>query len=131
MSAGTLAQARAELAALVCSDLTNFTPVPALAGLGVVAVYPSEPVSPLKPLSVTIWVTGFDPNEFTYEVRVYRSLDSDVIKAQQDFDAVVWMVDRLIGATGRYGPSAWTMGTNGEQDGLLAFCRLTRGREDF
>lgn len=131
MSGLTLAAARTELAALLCADPSDNTPVPALAALGVVAAYPSEPISPLKPLSVTIWVTGMDSDEFTYEVRVYRSLDSDVVKAQQDFDAVVWAVDRLIGATGRYGPSAWTLGTNGEQDGLLAFCRLTRGREDF
>jgi hypothetical protein len=127
----SLAAARAELIALVCADTENFTPVAALAGLGVVAAYPSEPINPQKPMSVTIWATGMDPDFYTFEVRVYRSLDTDVLRAQQEFDGVIDVIDAMLGATAHFGPSAWTMGTTGEQDALLASCRLTFGRDTF
>lgn len=127
----TIAQGRAELAALLCADPVNYTPVGALSQVGVVAVYPTEPVTPRKPLSVSIFWAGLVPEYINYEVRVYGALDAGVEQGQSNFDDAVWVIDALIGSTGRFGPSDWSSGVTGERDGLLATNRLRLVRDDF
>lgn len=126
----SVAQARADLWGLFASD-ANGTPVPALWNLGVVGAFGYEPKSVPKGTAVTAFVVNMTPDRFIYEVRVYRSLGDDVVKAQDDLDAVVDAVDGLLGVTGRWGPSSWAFGQTGEGDALLATCRLERIREDF
>lgn len=125
MSRDSLGAAKAELLALLAP-----AGVPAIAG--VTCVYGFEPYSGQAqgPVAITISTAGMTPTEYLIVVRVYQTVDVDAEAAQAAMDLLIAAVDTLVGSTGRFGPSSWTVEYDRELNKLVAANILEAGRED-
>ena len=128
MAVTSLTEARALLFAALDVAGVNAT--------AVTKVYDHEPrvAETAVPAIVTIFATGFDPNEWLYQfaVRIYYETKSTAPSTvQHDMDVIIEAVDDAIAAAGRVGPVVWTIGFADNLDALVAESDVTIGREDL
>lgn len=119
----TLAAARAELAAYLA---------PAV-GSVVKAVYSNETDREVDaPCWVTVAADATTPDSIRMVVRIYAQMaDGGAATATALLDSAHDVVESLLAAQSKWGPSAWEFGVTEAVDALIARCTMERGREDI
>lgn len=121
MARTSLAAAKAELHALITTG-----GLPA----GVTVSYAHEPAPGhlQKPAAITIFTAGMSPTDYLIALRIYVTTDVDAVKAQDDLDTLIMLVDARM--TSGFGPSNWDVEWFADLGALVATCVFEVGRED-
>lgn len=125
MARTSITATKTEIAALLA-------PAGVPATSGVTAVYAYEPAGGQMqgPTTISVFTAGMTPTEWMVAVRIYQTVDIDAADAQATMDTILPATDRLLGSTGRYGPSQWEVEMDPVIGKLVATCVLQVGRED-
>lgn len=97
----------------------------------VTQVYDHEPQpgAAQKPVAVTLFPTGIDPEFFRVTLRIYASVDTDPRGATRNLETTIAEIDRLLPST--VGPSSWTIVYSQDLDAIVGGIELSAGREDY
>lgn len=118
----SIAAAKAELYGLVSG-----ANLPA----GVTAAYRFEPTTGhmAKPVALTIFTVGMDPDFYLLALRIYQTAEVDAEDAQDNLDLVIQAVEAKL--TSGFGRAPWTIEYSAELVAFIATCVLPAGREDW
>ena len=130
MSVVTAKQALYELFAANPSD-NQSEPVDALTE--VTAVYRGEPRAGnlATPIALTIFSTGGNAFDFTFNLTLYAKPDRDVMDIQDQFDLTMDQVNEILGTDDTFGRQSWSPSYDPNLDALVCIWSVTCGREDF
>lgn len=129
MGATSIADARSDLYALLCSNTTTGAPAATLTA--VQRVYDHEPMPGdiAKPVSITLLLRGVEPDFFQFDVRVYASDGTQQI-TQARLDNALQQIDQRLSTTAQFGPSNWAVDWMDDIAAWMATCQLQVPRED-
>lgn len=129
MGATSIADARSDLYALLCSNTTTGAPHATLTAI--TRIYDHEPMAGdiLKPASATILLRSVDHDYFYFDLRVYATDGTQSI-TQARLDTALQQLDQRLSSTAQFGPSNWSVDWLEDVSAWMAVSQLQVPRED-
>lgn len=130
MSVTDAKQALFDLFALNADDNPS-EPVDALTE--VTAVYRGEARAgnTATPIALSIFPTGGDATELTFNLILLAKPDRDVMDVQSQFDLTVDQVNEILAANEQFGRESWSCSYDASIDALVCIWQMNCGRTDF